>query len=354
MHWLIPVVSHSVSSLIAWAGDTITPTAVLLSIIVAASQSIHLWSIFCGLLAVFFVLGTFTTAISRRLQSRQVGSNSQNAADHPGTRTTAYLLANLLAVAALVPLHLYYMKQRMANVPWFNIGRAPAGCLPIPSRTLTKPWNYTFADAVGNQLPFGVVVSYAAAVANTFDRSVASRDNGGWSGAGILAGFLGACTMALTAAYGLPMCDDSLEGSHETMMHVDRSTAWGERTSMTWSWESRYGTFVVLVTLAGASAVVVQRLIGTRLQRQRMTRIKAGGQSMMQDVKVASEKTETAVSQVAPGAKDSESSHLATFCANAVVTGSVIMAMAVWSYTGGSAGQVCGQDLPSSYLSAYL
>lgn len=222
MHWLIPAVSHSLSGLLALQQQSIGITGVLLSLGLAASQWIHLWGAFYGLFVlVFFV---------------QIGVAARARDVEPSVRARGALRLLSIAVipAVLVPLHQYYLGLRLATVPWFHIRRAPAGCLPIPSRTLTQPFNYGLIDALGNQLPYGVVTSYAVAMAHTLSSSYRGKGSGGTpEGPEVMAAAVGAFVVASIAAYGLPLCGaDDRDGSHQVATHVDRSVDWNERTAM--------------------------------------------------------------------------------------------------------------------------
>lgn len=223
MHWLIPAVSHSFSCAFAWRLNTLTNLAIALSILLAAAQSFHRWSAFYGLFALYFALGTQLVLFSR---------SSKNGT--PRKRNALQLLAQLGVAVGLVLGHHFYLEKRIAGVPWFHIFRAKAGCFPIPSRTLHVPIKWTYVDALGNQIPFGIVASYAAAMAWMFSASVrGSAPTGVLRTAEVVAAVAGALTVALTAAYALPFCgEDVQDGKHEVMMHVDRSVEWHERYGM--------------------------------------------------------------------------------------------------------------------------
>lgn len=328
MHWLIPAVTHSISSVCALLGNTLTPIALLVSIAFAASQSIHIWSAFYGLFAVYFFAGTCVAFASRFFQPAITFANGKPQVSLPGMRTATGFLANLLVVAALVPLHEYYMKLRLASVPWFHIFRAPAGCLPVPSRSFADEFqgSYTFIDALANQLPFGIVISYAMAMANAFSASLGEKSvNSRLTTMGTIAGALGALVVSAVAACTLPMCDDQLEGSHEVMMHVDRSTAWEERTNMTWSDQARYGTFILAVTLIGVTgSVVVDSLVGSH---EKPTGVGAQGGKEAMSSKGKNQ---------APGTQEKPSSGLInrdvmSLMVHVVLAGGVVLGMALWS-----------------------
>lgn len=96
-------------------------------------------------------------------------------------------------------------------------------------------------DAIGNQLPYGIVTSYAVAMACILGAGLRSHTNGvGFRPVAVIVGAGGAATVALAAAVGLPMCgEDPVDGKHEVTMHVDRSVEWKERTPMAVSFHLR-------------------------------------------------------------------------------------------------------------------
>ena len=337
MHWLIPAVSHAASASAAWLADTITPAGILISFMLAASQSVHLWATFYGLFATVFLAGTCINLISRQFFEKT--SNTSNGRPVPSqraSRTAASFVANLLVAAALVPLHQYYLKQRLATVPWYHIFRSKSGCLPVPSRSLTKEFqnSYTLVDALGNQLPFGILVSYALAMANTFSSGFGQKAQN----QRILVGVFGALTTSLIAAYAMPLCQDDREGgTQEVTMHIDRTPAWEERTSMTWSWEARYLNLVGCVTAVATVGIAIVE----RLARARLPPTSAAISSVQQrdrKTPASSSNEKSKVADQMPGRQDQSSSSIvarhdiAAFLVNFALTGAVVLGMAVWSY----------------------
>lgn len=310
MHWLIPVATHSVSSLYALLGQTITPAALGVSIALVAAQSFHLWGGFYVAFAVFFI-----TSIASITIARFNGTSTSK-------RTAKSLLANALLAASLVPLHHYYLKRRLTLVKWFHIHRAPAGCLPIPSPGFTYPMNYTPLDALANQLPWGIVASYAAATASSLNFALGGKK--GLSIFNISVASLGATVVALAAGHMLPMCDGRVPGAEEVMQSVDRSVAWEERTEMTWSDQARYQKFPAFLTLIGIITILFEDAITRQLMKKSATpKSKVAG---------ADSKSKNPAAK-SNGQKDSaDTLNLASFYTNALITSSVIIGMAGWSY----------------------
>lgn len=287
IHPLIPAVSQSALSLLAWLSNTLTPAALLAGFLLAASQSRHHWPAWFGLFALVFSTATLLPLLTR--SSRTV---------RPPTGTAAFLLANLVLIAALVPLHELYLQNRMWGLRWFLILRAPNGCLPVPSRTYEFPegGRWVLKDALANQLPFAILASYAVALANIFSVSVGGRGpTGRVNGKGFIAGGVGALVLAVAAAQLLPVCDESHTdtGALEVMQHVDRSTYHNERMPLTWSWEARYPRLIAAVTAAGTAGLLVQPVLRGN------------------------------------GARGS---HVATFLSHLLVASGVLLGMAIWSF----------------------
>lgn len=332
MHWLIPVVFHSASCLYGWLGQSITPAALVLSIPLVAAQSVHLWG-FYTIFAVFFL-----TSNGVAIASRYTGKPSST---RDGRRTASYLLANTFLAVALVPLHYYYMKKRTAVVKWFLIDQSPGGCLPTPSRTITEPWSYGFLDAVGNNLPWGIVVSFAVAMAATL--SVSLGGSKGLSITNVFAGALGALLVAYTSAYVLPMCDGTFDAAEHVTATVDRSVAWKERTDMVWSDQARYQMLPAMVTVVGVLATVIQHVVYSALQgKGRAIQKSKQANGSVKESKQTIKDDELAETN---GARD-----LASLFMNFLVTGGVILGLAAWSYLGATPRSLDDPEVPGSNL----
>lgn len=336
MHWLIPAVTHSGSGLVAWFAGTLTPTTLLISFVLAASQSVHLWASFYGLFAALFLAGT---CISAGLQyfsnQRSSPSNGRPTSSSTAIRTAATFTANLLVVAAVVPLHQYYLKTRLVSVPWYHIMRSKSGCLPVPSRSLTDHFekSYTFADALGNQIPFGILISYALAMAGIFSSSFGQRARE--TSTNMLAGVFGALLMALLSAYIMPLCEEDREGGTlEVTMHIDRANAHEERTSMVWSWEARYLKLVGYTTLIATIGVVaIERFAGSTTPRRNIpSRDRKATASNLK------EKSSGKTDNQTPADSDRSSSGIiarrdvVTLCVHLMLTAAVVLGLAIWSY----------------------
>lgn len=317
MHWLIPVVSHTASCAYSLLGQSITPAALVLSVGLVAAQSFHPWGGFYLSFAVFFIVSNATA-----IALRYTGKGSPSSKDNALYTTTRYLLANTLLAAVLVPLHHYYLAQRMKMVKWFLLDQAPDGCLPVPSRSILQPANYKFQDALANQLPFAIVASYTAATANVLSTSLGGTQ--GFSILQVVAGAMGAVLVAFTGAHTLPMCEGRVEGAEHVMASVDRAPVWNERTEMEWTDQGRYRDLVVLMTLAGTVGVVIERVVRSMLQGKAEVPKQANGS--VQKGKQAAKGAEE-VNQNGPLG-------LSSFVMNVVVTGSVVLGMALWSYLG--------------------
>lgn len=147
------------------------------------------------------------------------------------------------------------------------------------------------------------------------------------------AAILGAFLVSLVAAYGSPMCDGEVEGAQEVMMHVDRSTAWEERTDMTWSWEARYWYLVGCITIIGTvGAALIDRLV--IVKRSASIAPAKAGKNMAPSPK------EKNANEAAEQALENEGSwysviverrDVVSLGIHVVITSAVILGMASWS-----------------------
>ncbi|KAF2174227.1 hypothetical protein M409DRAFT_49086 [Zasmidium cellare ATCC 36951] len=327
MHWLIPLVSHSASCAYGILGRSITPVALAVSIALVTAQSFHHWGGFYITFATFFLTSNGLTIISR-----YTGTSSLIKAKTP--RNAVYLLATALLPAVLVLAHQYYLTQRLKVVKWFLIERAPGGCLPIPSRTIYEPWIYKFHDAIGNNLPWGIVAIYAIAMSTTFSNSLGSPK--ALSITNILFGSLGALLIGFTAAYSLPMCDGTVESAEHVTASVDRGPEWGERTPMEWSIQARYRIFPAAIAVIGILGVLLEHGItkGLVASTSKSPKPSEGNGNVKKG-------KQGAKAYVQRGSDGNE--HLATFLMSLVVTLTVVLGMAVWSYVG---AMPRGEDAP--------
>lgn len=250
-------------------------------------------------------------------------SNGVSSSNKP--RNAGHLLANAALAAVLVLAHQYYLTLRLSVVKWFLIERAPGGCLPIPSRTLYEPILYKFHDAVANNLVWGTVASYAVAMSITFGNSLTSTR--GTSVISILSGALGALLIGIVAASALPMCDGTVENAEMVTASVDRGPEWHERTPMEWPDEARYRTLPAAITVMGILGVFVDALLRQGLGRK----IRAADQPKQANGHVQKDKEGKWVDVASEVA---ETGNLAALLTNLLLTITVVMGMAIWSYVG--------------------
>ncbi|KAK4498562.1 hypothetical protein PRZ48_011220 [Zasmidium cellare] len=316
MHWLIPVVSHSASCAYGLLGQSITPAALAVSIPLVAAQSFHHWGGFYIIFAVFFLTSNGLAIISR-------GTGTRSSTKGSTSRNVAHLAANVLLPAVLVLAHQYYLTERLKIVKWFLIERAPGGCLPIPSRSIYEPWIYKFQDAIGNNLVWGIVASYAVAMSTSFSDGLGSPK--GISILKTLLGALGALLIGFTAAYSLPMCDGTVESAEHVTASVDRGPEWGERTPMEWSDQARYRILPGAIALVGVVATLLSMGISQSL---------SGSWDASKDNKQANGHPAKGKqgSEADVRAQLSGNEHLPNFLINFVMTTGVVIGMAVWSY----------------------
>ncbi|KAI9705453.1 MAG: hypothetical protein M1836_006208 [Candelina mexicana] len=146
-----------------------------------------------------------------------------------------------------------------------------------PSQGTCWPWG-------GDLLVVGIVANYAAVAADTFSselgilskthprlitspslRKVPPGTNGGVTAFGIVAGFLGACIIAVTSVVLLPFCSsDSKSLSEKILSGSNNQTgfqgghAWGLQEKVLWT---------LAITLIGGLGSLLDSILGAVLQR---------------------------------------------------------------------------------------
>ncbi|KAH7054515.1 integral membrane protein DUF92-domain-containing protein [Macrophomina phaseolina] len=184
----------------AWSRNSLTPVGILVAATTAIVHAVHPWSVFFALLVVFFLTGTAATKVKHDVKARLTQSSSGTSGGE-GPRTHVQVLANSLVASVLILLHTYQLSRSASRKTecW-----APETDLPV----------------------VGIVANYAAVAADTFSselgilstskprlitapwRVVPPGTNGGITLFGLLAGLLGAATIAVTAAALTPFCSE--------------------------------------------------------------------------------------------------------------------------------------------------
>ncbi|PGH11755.1 hypothetical protein AJ80_07016 [Polytolypa hystricis UAMH7299] len=231
----------------AWSRKSLTPIGLVVAALTASIHAIYPSPVPFACLAVFFLGGTTMTKIKHGIKARLTVSSSGSAGGE-GPRNHVQVLANSVVATILIIFHARYF--------------------PDSNGSTCFPWG-------GDILTVGIIANYAAVAADTYSselgilskssprlitsptlREVPPGTNGGVTLAGLLAGVLGAFTIALTTVLLLPFCGTG-SGHGITASGLDGGKAWGLREKVLW---------VVAITVWGVLGSVLDSFLGGLLQ----------------------------------------------------------------------------------------
>ncbi|GIC85686.1 DUF92 domain-containing protein [Aspergillus udagawae] len=208
----------------AWSRKTLTPLGIFAALLTAIAHVVHPWSAPFALLAVFYLGGSKVTKVKHEVKARLTLS-ATGAEGGEAQRTHIQVLANSVVATVLVLLHAWVLVR--------GAEKEEEGCFSLGRRA-------------GDVLVVGIVANYAAVAADTFSselgilsksqprlitsptlRVVPPGTNGGVSATGLLAGVLGAFTIAVTSAILIPFCSGEASGVVSRVQWVLAVTVWG-------------------------------------------------------------------------------------------------------------------------------
>ncbi|KAI9723972.1 MAG: hypothetical protein M1812_000690 [Candelaria pacifica] len=238
----------------AWSHKSLTPLGIVAACLTATAHAIHPWSIFFGLLVVFFLAGSRI----KHEEKERLTLSSSGASGGEGPRTHIQVLANSIVASVLITLHARQLSVQTSQ----------GDCWP---------WR-------GDLLVVGIVANYAAVAADTFSselgilskthprlitslslRKVPPGTNGGVTSFGILAGFLGAFIIAITSNALLPFCSSESQ-FFGARIFSGTANQTGFQGGRTWGIQEK-AFWVFAVTLIGGLGSLVDSVLGALLQR---------------------------------------------------------------------------------------
>ncbi|RAL04703.1 DUF92 domain-containing protein [Aspergillus ibericus CBS 121593] len=191
----------------AWSRKSLTPLGLVVAALTASAHALHPWAAPFVLLGVFYFGGTKVTKVKHDLKARLTLSATGSEGGE-GQRTHIQVLANSVVATVLILLHTYVIAGK-------STGQSGAQC-------------FSNGHDAADLLVVGIVANYAAVAADTYSselgilskskprlitsptfRVVPPGTNGGVTTTGLLAGVLGAFTIAVTSAALLPFCPES-------------------------------------------------------------------------------------------------------------------------------------------------
>ncbi|GLA34962.1 hypothetical protein AnigIFM63309_009147 [Aspergillus niger] len=209
----------------AWSRKSLTTPGLIAAALTASAHALHPWSAPFVLLGVFYFGGTKVTKVKHDVKARLTLSATGSEGGE-GQRTHIQVLANSVVATVLALLHTYVLAGKPASATQcFSNGHDVADLLVV-----------------------GIVANYAAVAADTYSselgilskskprlitsptfRIVPPGTNGGVTGTGLLAGVLGAFTIAVSSAAILPFCSegDTLSTLKSRAQWILAVTMWG-------------------------------------------------------------------------------------------------------------------------------
>ncbi|PYH66858.1 DUF92 domain-containing protein [Aspergillus vadensis CBS 113365] len=209
----------------AWSRKSLTTPGLIAAALTASAHALHPWSAPFVLLGIFYFGGTKVTKVKHDVKARLTLSATGSEGGE-GQRTHIQVLANSVVATVLALLHTYVLAGQPASATQcFSNGHNVADLLVV-----------------------GIVANYAAVAADTYSselgilskskprlitsptfRVVPPGTNGGVTGTGLLAGVLGAFTIAVSSAAILPFCAeaDTLSMLKSRAQWILAVTMWG-------------------------------------------------------------------------------------------------------------------------------
>ncbi|KAK2789825.1 hypothetical protein FQN51_002657 [Onygenales sp. PD_10] len=232
----------------AWSRKSLTPFGLVVAALTAIAHAFHPFSAPFVFLAVFFFGGTFVTKIKHDVKSRLTVSSSGSAGGE-GPRTHIQVLANSAVATVLILLHTRQLyRNEESNISCFPYGEH------VSMIGIVANYAAVAADTYSSEL--GILSSSQPRLITSLTlRKVPKGTNGGVTIGGLLAGALGAFTIAVTSLL-LPFCPASSTDSL-AKSGFEGGTGWGLREKAFW---------VVAVTAWGTLGSVLDSVLGGLLQ----------------------------------------------------------------------------------------
>ncbi|KAL4885148.1 integral membrane protein DUF92-domain-containing protein [Aspergillus karnatakaensis] len=210
----------------AYSRKGLTPFGIVVAALTAIAHAVNPWSLPLFLLLVFYVGATKATKVKEDIKA-QLTLSATGSHGGEGPRSHIQVLANSIVATVLSLLHAWAVAKDNRE-ECFSNGQHPADLLFV-----------------------GIIANYAAVAADTYSselgilskskprlitsltlREVPPGTNGGVTAAGLLAGALGAFTVALTSAILLPFCGGFSNTLSERAVLIVATTIWGTLGSL--------------------------------------------------------------------------------------------------------------------------
>ncbi|KAI1932071.1 hypothetical protein LOZ65_000885 [Ophidiomyces ophidiicola] len=276
-----PIIAVPATALLvyrAWSRKSLTPTGIVFATITAIIHALYPSPAPFACLVVFFLGGTTVTKVKHSIKAKLTVTAS-GAVGGDGPRTHVQVLANSAVASVLILLYtLQLYRKQQSSPPCFVYGEdlLTVGIVAWVSLLLRLLlWNSGSNQTCANDSCLCRDSNYAAVAADTYSselgilsnssprlitslrlRKVPRGTNGGVTLIGLVAGALGASTIAITSLLLLSFCPlGPLPGFSTT--GLDGGRAWGAREKSLW---------VLAVTIWGTLGSLLDSILGGMLQ----------------------------------------------------------------------------------------
>ncbi|EUC47443.1 hypothetical protein COCMIDRAFT_3537 [Bipolaris oryzae ATCC 44560] len=218
----------------AWSRNSLTPVGILAAFVTAVIHTVHPWSVFTVLLAVFFLAGSSVTKVKHDIKAKLTQS-ATGASGGEGARNHIQVFANSGIASVLILLHLWQLRK---DGRYEDEGLCWTGNSDILVTGIVANYAAVAADTFSSEL--GILSKSKPRLITAPWRIVPPGTNGGVTTTGLGAGLLGALIISLSSTMFMPFCKD-------------------------WSFAEKT-KYTLALTAAGFNGTLLDSLLGALLQ----------------------------------------------------------------------------------------
>ncbi|KAJ5020308.1 integral membrane protein DUF92-domain-containing protein [Bipolaris maydis] len=186
----------------AWSRNSLTPVGIFAAFVTAVIHTLHPWSVFTVLLAVFFLAGSSVTKVKHDIKAKLTQS-ATGASGGEGARNHIQVVANSGIASVLILLHLWQLRK---DGRYEDEGLCWTGNSDVLVTGIVANYAAVAADTFSSEL--GILSKSKPRLITAPWRIVPPGTNGGVTTTGLGAGLLGALLISLSSTMFMPFCKD--------------------------------------------------------------------------------------------------------------------------------------------------
>ncbi|KAF5851491.1 hypothetical protein GGP41_004349 [Bipolaris sorokiniana] len=186
----------------AWSRNSLTPVGIFAAFVTAVIHTLHPWSVFTLLLAVFFLAGSSVTKVKHDIKAKLTQS-ATGASGGEGARNHIQVVANSGIASVLILLHLWQLRK---DGRYEDEGLCWTGNSDVLVTGIVANYAAVAADTFSSEL--GILSKSKPRLITAPWRIVPPGTNGGVTTTGLGAGVLGALIISLSSTMFMPFCKD--------------------------------------------------------------------------------------------------------------------------------------------------